>query len=65
MVGRFTDVTDSAGLRTRGWGMGVCVADYDNDGHSDVYITAYGPNVLFHNNGNGTFSDVTSRSTSR
>ena len=58
--GRFTDVTESAGLRTRGWGMGTCVADYDNDGHSDVYVTAYGPNVLFHNNGNGTFSDVTS-----
>jgi hypothetical protein len=58
--GRFTDVTDSAGLRTRGWGMGTCVADYDNDGNSDVYVTAYGPNALFHNNGNGTFSDVTS-----
>jgi hypothetical protein len=57
---RFTDVTASAGLQTRGWGMGVCVADYDNDGYSDFYITAYGPNALFHNNGDGTFSDVTS-----
>jgi hypothetical protein len=57
---RFTDVTENAGLRTRGWGMGVCIADYDNDGHSDVYVTAYGPNAMFHNNGNGTFSDVTS-----
>ena len=57
---RFTDVTASAGLQTRGWGMGVCVADYDNDGYSDFYVTAYGPNALFHNNGDGTFSDVTS-----
>jgi hypothetical protein len=57
--GHFTDVTDSAGLRTKGWGMGTCVADYDNDGNSDVYVTAYGPNALFRNNGNGTFTDVT------
>jgi hypothetical protein len=57
---RFVDVTSNAGLQAKGWGMGVCVADYDNDGHSDFYITAYGPNVLLHNNGNGTFSNVTS-----
>jgi hypothetical protein len=57
---RFVDVTVNAGLQARGWGMGVCVADYDNDGHSDFYITAYGPNALFHNNGDGTFSNVTS-----
>jgi enediyne biosynthesis protein E4 len=57
---RFADVTVSAGLHTRGWGMGVCVADYDNDGNSDFYVTAYGPNALLHNNGDGTFSDVTS-----
>ena len=57
---RFTNVTVNAGLKTRGWGMGVCVADYDNDGRSDFYITGYGPDALFHNNGNGTFSDVTS-----
>jgi hypothetical protein len=57
--GHFKDVTASAGLTHRGWGMGVCVADYDNDGFPDVYITAWGPNVLFHNNGNGTFTDVT------
>jgi len=56
---RFTDVTANAGLKTTGWGMGVCVADYDNDGNSDFYITAYGADALFHNNGNGTFSDVT------
>jgi hypothetical protein len=59
--GTFTDVTAESGLIKRGWGMGVCVADYDNDGHEDVYVTAYGPNVLFHNNGNGTFTDVTAR----
>jgi hypothetical protein len=57
--GRFVDVTGAARLRRDGWGMGTCVADYDNDGNSDVYITAFGPNVLFRNNGNGTFSDVT------
>ena len=39
--------------------MGVCVADYDNDGFQDVYLTAFGPNALFRNNGNGTFTDVT------
>ena len=47
--GRFTDVTAAAGLARRGWGSGVCVADYDNDGFEDVYITAFGPNVLWHN----------------
>src|SRR5678816_2688636 len=55
----FTDVTAAAGLKTTGWGMGVCVADYDNDGNSDFYVTGYGTDTLFHNNGNGTFSDVT------
>jgi hypothetical protein len=57
--GSFTNVTAGSGLRTRGWGMGVCVADYDNDGFEDLYITAFGPNVMMRNNGNGTFSDVT------
>jgi hypothetical protein len=57
--GRFTDVTRQARLTKNGWGMGVCAADYDNDGDTDVYITAFGPNVLFRNEGNGTFSDVT------
>jgi hypothetical protein len=57
---RFVDVTDTAGLTRRGWGMGACVADYDNDGHSDVYLTAYGANVLYGNNGDGTFEDRTS-----
>jgi hypothetical protein len=59
--GQFVDVTASARLRKNGWGMGACVADYDNDGNSDVYITAFGPDTLFRNNGDGTFTDVTAR----
>jgi hypothetical protein len=59
--GRFVDVTLQAGLTKNGWAMGVCVADYDNDGHEDFYITAYGANVLYRNNGDGTFQDVTAR----
>src|SRR5262249_9366343 len=59
--GRFVDVTQQAGLRKNGWAMGVCVADYDNDGHEDFYLTAYGPNILYRNNGDGTFQDVTSQ----
>lgn len=54
--GRFTDVTRTAGLTRRGWGTGVCVADYDNDGFQDVYVTAYGPNVLWRNVGGRTFA---------
>ena len=42
--------------------MGVAVGDYDNDGYEDLYVTAYGGNRLYHNNGNGTFSDVTEQS---
>ncbi|HEV2378196.1 MAG TPA: CRTAC1 family protein [Terriglobia bacterium] len=57
--GTFTDVTGSSGLVNEGWGMGVAVGDFDNDGHRDVFITNYGQNRLFRNNGNGTFSDVT------
>ena len=60
-AGHFVDVTNDARLRKNGWGMGACVADYDNDGNPDIYITAFGPNVLFRNSGNGTFSDVTGR----
>src|SRR5579863_8353087 len=56
--GTFTDVTKKAGLTHAGWGQGVCVGDYDNDGFEDLYVTYYGKNVLYHNNGNGTFSDV-------
>jgi len=54
--GHFTDVTARSGLTRRGWGMGVCVGDYDNDGFPDVFVTAFGPNVLWHNNGDGTFT---------
>jgi len=57
--GRFEDVTLASGLDGRGWGMGVCVADYDNDGDRDAYITALGPNHLLANDGDGTFTDVT------
>jgi len=59
--GRFHDVTRDAGLDRTGWGVGVCVADFDNDGNQDFYVTAYGPNVLYRNVGNGTFEDVTDR----
>jgi enediyne biosynthesis protein E4 len=59
--GTFTDVTEKAGLRHSGWGQGVCVGDYDNDGHEDLYVTYYGKNVLYHNNGNGTFTDVSAK----
>ena len=59
--GTFTDVTEKAGLHHTGWGQGVCVGDYDNDGFEDMYVTYYGKNVLFHNNGNGTFTDVSEK----
>src|SRR5271165_3329860 len=57
--GAFEDVTEKAGLTGVGYGMGVAVGDYDNDGFEDLYVTAYGGNKLYHNNGNGTFTDVT------
>lgn len=57
--GTFQDVTERAGLQGTGYGMGVAVGDYDNDGFEDLYVTAYGGNKLYHNNGDGTFSDVT------
>ena len=57
--GTFTDVTRKAGLAVPMFGLGVAVADYDNDGFDDVFITALGQSHLFHNNGNGTFTDVT------
>ena len=59
--GRFEDVTEKAGLQGVGYGMGVVVGDYDNDGFEDLYVTAYGGNRLYHNNGNGTFTDVTEK----
>jgi hypothetical protein len=57
--GTFEDVTAKAGLQGAGYGMGVAVGDYDNDGYEDLYVTAYGGNRLYHNNGDGTFTDVT------
>jgi hypothetical protein len=57
--GRFTDVTRASGLTTRGWGMGVCVADYDNDGFDDAYLTALGADVLYRGGGTGRFTNVT------
>jgi enediyne biosynthesis protein E4 len=59
--GTFEDVTERAGLQGIGYGMGVAVGDYDNDGFEDLYVTSYGGNRLYHNNGNGTFTDVTEK----
>lgn len=56
---QFTDVTRQAGVGDTGFGLGVAVGDYDNDGHPDLYLNNYGPNVMYRNNGDGTFSDVT------
>ncbi|MCI0622613.1 MAG: CRTAC1 family protein [Acidobacteria bacterium] len=59
--GKFVDVTRQAGVQGAGdYGMGVAVGDYDNDGWLDLYVTNYGPNLLFRNNRDGTFKDVTS-----
>jgi enediyne biosynthesis protein E4 len=60
--GTFTDVTDKAGVGGSGhYGQGVAVGDYDNDGYPDLYVTGYGSAILYHNNGNGTFTDVTAK----
>src|SRR5882672_6216732 len=62
--GGFTDVTQQAGLANAGdgnYGMGVATGDYDNDGFTDLYVTNYGKNILYHNNGDGTFTDVTAK----
>lgn len=56
---RFTDVTATAGLGHAGYAQGVATGDYDNDGHTDLYVTAFGSNVLYHNQGDGRFIDVT------
>src|SRR5438045_2752789 len=55
--GTFTDVTAKAGLTATGWGQGVCVGDYDNDGWEDLYVTYYGKNRLFHND-HGVFTEI-------
>ena len=59
--GTFTDVTVKSGLHLSGWGQGVCIGDYDNDGYEDLFLTYYGKNVLCHNNGDGTFTDVSEK----
>jgi len=60
--GTFTDMTHKAGLdAVEMFGMGVAVGDFDNDGYDDLFVSAYGQSHLFHNNGNGTFTDVTQK----
>jgi enediyne biosynthesis protein E4 len=59
--GTFTDLTLKAGVAHSGWGQGVCVGDYDNDGWDDLFVTYFGKNVLYHNNGDGTFTDVSEK----
>lgn len=58
---KFTDITKTSGLTRKGWGMGLAVADYDNDGLPDLYVTGYGGNALYHNLGHCKFEDVTER----
>lgn len=58
--GTFTDVTEKAGLTATGWGQGVCVGDYDNDGWEDIYVTYYGKNRLYHNL-HGAFEEVATK----
>jgi len=58
---KFTDVTDTAGVGDTGFGLGVTIGDYDNDGDSDIYLNNWGPNILYRNNGDGTFTDVTKK----
>lgn len=57
----FTDITEKAGLNRKGWGMGVSVMDFDNDGWQDIYVTGFGGNVLYRNLGNCKFEDVTEK----
>jgi enediyne biosynthesis protein E4 len=58
---KFADITEKAGLPRKGWGMGVAVADFDNDGNLDLFVTSYGGNALYRNKGNCTFEDVTDK----
>ena len=59
--GHFTEMARQAGITQEGWGQGVCVADYDNDGRPDMLVTYYGHNILYRNLGNGKFADVTAQ----
>ena len=56
---KFEDVTEKAGITSTGWGQGVCAGDIDNDGNTDVFVTQWGQNILYRNQGNGTFRDET------
>jgi hypothetical protein len=58
---KFTDITQKAGLTRKGWGMGVAVADFDNDGNLDLFVTGYGGNALYRGKGDCTFEDVTDK----
>jgi len=58
---RFADVTEEAGVGDTGYGLGVAVGDYDNDGDPDIYVSNFGANVMYRNNGDGTFADVTQK----
>lgn len=55
--GRFRNVSEQAGITSRGWGMGVACGDYDNDGFTDILVTQLGQNLLYRNNGDGTFTE--------
>ncbi len=57
--GTFEDVTRQTGVAQGGWGQGVCVGDYDNDGHQDLFVTYYGQSHLYRNGGDGVFQDTT------
>ncbi len=57
----FTDVTEKAGVAGSGYGMGVSIGDYDNDGRPDIFVANVNGNLLYHNNGDGTFTDVTAK----
>lgn len=63
--GTFADASAGSGLDHTGWGMGVCVGDYDNDGFDDLYVTYYGGNVLYRNNRHGAFVDMTEKAAVR
>ena len=58
---KFEDISKQAGLTRKGWGMGVAVADFDNDGLPDIFVTGFGGNALYRNRGNCTFEDVTDK----
>lgn len=59
--GTFADVTEKAGVRGSGYGMGAAIGDFDNDGFEDLLVTNYGGVILYHNNGNGTFTDISQK----